>query len=97
MNVKLKMLERFKIHEILRQKYVSMVPTRPSGSPGAQTAAVEWAVLLESLGIKKMSKLMHLCVPAEDWEVRMIDVKAGSDDYLRIPRDTALKILVLGL
>jgi hypothetical protein len=50
-----------------------------------------WDALLEDLGIEKMSKLMHLCVPAEDGEVRIGEPL--SERILRIPRETAMKIL----
>ena len=85
-----------KLHETLHQKYVSMIGFGYRGH-SRKAGEDEWASLLESLGIEKMSKLMHLCVPAEDGEVRLMDVKPWSDDVLRIPRETAFRILVLGV
>lgn len=52
-----------------------------------------WERFLESIGIKPVSTNTHFRTPKEDWEIRM---QMGMM-ILRIPRDTALKILVLGL
>lgn len=60
----------------------------------AQNDPAPWRELCESLGIRVMSKLTHICAPPELGEVRIPD-PFGS--YLSMSEDTARKILVLGL
>lgn len=53
-----------------------------------------WSLLLDDLGVRRMDKFRHLCAPPELDEVRVEEPGGG---YLCMKRDTARKILVLGL
>ena len=55
---------------------------------------LEWCELCDSLGIRRIGKLTHICAPPELGEVRIPDPWGN---YLSISEETARKILVLGL
>lgn len=76
--------EKKKLQEIFRLKYADL--------DGRENS---WDELIESLGIGRLSKIVHLCVEPNEDEVRIEEPKTGR--YLRIPVETARKILVLGL
>ena len=83
-----------RLREIFRQKYDDLDRTpQEFWEKGSRERA--WDELVESLGLKRLSKLVHLCAPPELDEIRIEE--PNSDRYLVIPADTANKILVLGL
>lgn len=86
--------EILELRNIFRKKYASLHRTPEEfWEKGSREQA--WDELMESLKIARLSKMMHLVVPPTPEEVRVEEPM--TDRYLRIPRETARKILVLGL
>ena len=75
-----------RLREIVFEKYTELVPFRSPEDP--------WNELLDGFHIRRLSKIMHLCMPPELDEVRIPEPNGG---YLDMSRETARKILVLGL
>ena len=83
-----------KLQEIFRRKYADLDRTpQEFWEKGSREQA--WDELVESLGLKRISRLLNLCIGPDQDEVRIEEPNTGR--YLRIPVETARKILVLGL
>ena len=78
------MIDLDKLKQIFRLKFEQIDRTE------------DWDELLDSQEIKKISKILHLVIPAEQDEVR-IPEPMNPDRYLSMSEETAGKILVLGL
>lgn len=75
-----------RLREIVFEKYQELVPFRSPEDP--------WNELLDNLHIRRFSRIMHLCAPPELGEFRIPEPNGG---YISLDRETAKKILVLGL
>jgi hypothetical protein len=83
-----------KLQEIFKKKFLDLERTpQEMWEHGSRERA--WDEILEALGIEKMSMLMHMITTPQDGEFRIHEPNTGR--ILKIPRETALKILVLGL
>jgi hypothetical protein len=75
-----------KLREIVEKKYHELVPFRRSEEP--------WNELCDSLRIRRVSGIMNKCAPPELGELRIPEPYGG---FLSMDRNTAKKILVLGM
>lgn len=83
--------EKNKLREIFRNRCLGL----ESQSDSIVEFEESWDLLLDSLYIRRVSRIVHLCAPPELDEVEVEEPYEGY--YLSIPRETAKKILVLGL
>lgn len=83
-------LEILELNSIFRRKYASLERTpKEFWEKGSREHA--WDELMERMGITRISKL----APKPDAGVRIEEPNTGR--YMIIPKETARKILVLGL
>lgn len=83
--------EQKRLKEIVKNKYHELFTAGVWNDPDREES---WRLLCENLGIRRLSKLVHLCAPPELDEVRVEEPTGG---FLCMGRETARKILVLGL
>lgn len=72
-----------KLKDIIRLRYAE-----------AERAGQRWDDVLMNLGLSRLSKLMHLITGDEEGIVKIEDPEGR---YIKIPLETAKKMLVLGI
>lgn len=82
--------EKNRLRDIVREKYLNLEGQSRSVAEREES----WNLLCDGLGIRRMSKLIHLCAPPEPDEVRVEEPHGG---FLGMSLETAKKILLIGL
>lgn len=83
--------EKKKLGELVANKYHELFMASAWNDPDREEA---WNSLCDSLGVRRMGKIVYLCAPPELDEVRIEEPNGG---FLGMNLETAKKILLLGL